>query len=849
MSSRVSVAQSPSGRAENFDGPTSSAMSSEWAVREDPAGEEGVPLAGAGRTDGTIMFHAAAPSAAQSPPGDGPSGGGTAHGSGHGPEQITDAGPVPFAMVSSAIHDPKKRYRVNGPELINSAGPPLPPSIATTDADGGLGKENAEGPPRLAGLEQVDGAELPASGCIDEGISEKDAHEKKLRVELIDDDDAPSSPFEAGGEEDFADKEKKTTLELPSAAHPVARMEEVVSDEMGGRIDRDAEMTGVQPMERPAEHHVVLNCEQPPTTPRTPNETGYQDDLNDDESESLPNIPVAYCVDDAMVYAEPMRPWCKQTRTKVLFSAVCVLVIGIAVAVGVRPTPSDNAVTTVVTEATMAPSTSAVPSAAPSTCAFKVALNVETLDLRHKDPYLPRVVVDGANAMTVFHDQEANSAFNVVFHDLESGSWQFTNAFIDETFSQYFTGGTYSSDISGRTALMGLWKSSTHAGSKAGVVRVYRQDELGLWERAEDLHPNDGGQEGIWFGRSVGIDGDFACVAAALESAVYVFQQDEKNDRWVQIERLDFGFTPVWDCLITGTTLVVQAWDISTDNFEDVMIYDYDQEMKRFMLTQSLPANGLGLELAISEDYFVHSVESFSASNGETVYEGMNIYQRGDGHGPFTLRQVLNSTDYDSMFGAHLAIDGDILVVYALNTTVIFSESEQDSNDDIWEEALVQERPYMSYQVSVSGRSILAMGFQYPVVVEEDEDFVSSFENEVWSLNIEDCTQTLPTAFPSASQAPLVAVSYKPCTVVVVEVNFDYDPGDVSWHFVPLSDSSVVESYQGAWSDLKRLKSWQVCLKEGSYRFIIRDNEGDVLVEMSSFVLRGKLTRAFISPR
>eukprot|EP01083_Nonionella_stella_P001345 3891_1 len=184
--------------------------------------------------------------------------------------------------------------------------------------------------------------------------------------------------------------------------------------------------------------------------------------------------------------------------------------------------------------------------------------------------------MDGENALAVAHGPDANSNFNVVLYSLSNEIWDVTSAFVEENFDQFYAGGKYSSAISGNTALVGLWESDTDAGEDAGVVEVFTQDDKGLWKQMNySLVPDDGGIADSWFGFSVDMDGSLACVAAAFEGAVYVFEH-QYGDRWSQVDEVLLGQF-VWECLIAGTTLAVQTMD-EDFNFDNLHIFKYDQE-------------------------------------------------------------------------------------------------------------------------------------------------------------------------------------------------------------------------------------------------------------------------------
>ena len=118
----------------------------------------------------------------------------------------------------------------------------------------------------------------------------------------------------------------------------------------------------------------------------------------------------------------------------------------------------------------------------------------------------------------------------------------------------------------------------------------------------------------------------------------------------------------------------------------------------------------------------------------------------------------------------------------------------------IWEETLVLDKPYMSYQLS--GRSMLTTGFYR--VLHEDKD--PTFHHEVYALSLEECTQSMPTQMPSSSQLP---TAFIPCYQVDIAVTFGLSPGSSGWYITKLNgpgtgDDLVVESYDGAWDDFSK---------------------------------------------
>ena len=531
-------------------------------------------------------------------------------------------------------------------------------------------------------------------------------------------------------------------------------------------------------------------------------------------------VPEAYLVtsshhgSDMIIdgYAEPLLPWWKQRRTKLLFSVICILVITAAVAIGVATRDG------LVVVESLAPSISFVPTAAPTACELKVSNQKQTLDLYVENAHSPRIVMDGNNALVVTQGIEAGSPFHVIFYKYSDSGWERVTNFIEEDATKLY--GTLSSAISGNTALVGLWKEGD---DDAGLVLVYNQDELGLWTKSNEpiLRENPENPESnvTYFGRVVDIDGDMVCVTSIDEGAVYMYIQDK--GKWTQVDKI---IPPLIDllvekCFIVDNTVVVHTY-IDDSSSNNIYIFKYDGDINKFTpLQDALLIDTPRLEIGLTNNHLVYSTCS-TEDGSDCIYDGVFIYERQRYDDPFTFLQLLNSTTYDTMFGAKLGIDKDLLTIYAFDETIVFS-----IQDGYWQESLRLNRPYERYQVS--DRNILGTG----AVFTTDEKFPIGYE--VHAYSVEDCVQSIPTQMPSFSTAPTTTSSSVSCETVDITLKFDSFPGNTSWKLTKLKGSNndveevEVESYAGSWYDINQAKTWSVCLQEGQYSFTIYDNEGD----------------------
>jgi len=341
-----------------------------------------------------------------------------------------------------------------------------------------------------------------------------------------------------------------------------------------------------------------------------------------------------------------------------------------------------------------------------------------------------------------------------------------------------------------------------------------------------------------WFGYSVDVDGDLACVVAAISGEVYIFERDDGDDdttggSWAQMDKLIFEDWIVTECLIAGNTLAVQTLDLQSGIFDNLQLYVYNEDTDKFVFLQSVfPADGAKV---LSRDYLIFSTSYTSPPSNRTVYDGVHIYNRQSERDPFTLLQFLNASKYDPMFGARLALDKDVLVVHSNNATIFFSE-----RDGYWEEALVFDAAYLSYQIS--GRNVMVTG--HDKHGNKDASASEDMVHDIFAFSLDDCIQQkMPTQFPSLTMATTPPASAVPCYEINVTVTFHLFPGHTSWDIKKdlgesgSGSSVIIKSYQGAWNDLSETRSWSICLQEGQYKFTIYDSEGNYSVTSGDRVI------------
>jgi len=366
----------------------------------------------------------------------------------------------------------------------------------------------------------------------------------------------------------------------------------------------------------------------------------------------------------------------------------------------------------------------------------------------------------------------------------------------------YPTNNDYSIDILNNVAMLGLpvYRNG------AGLVYLFekqnqRGDELGnsaddnntdaegnedavVWEFIQEpILPND-----AWlndqFGHTIsllttlsnsddseGESSQLAVVSALIDKAIYIFQktdgyenievegeavddQSTTTNGWKQLSKLDLNYIPNQVYVAKQTIIVLD----STKG--ELHFYEYDTDLNEIITSQdSIVSNpnmddyeaSTALELvnvtgsgrlidnvAVDEDTFAYSILMHKNDTQSWDMEGVYIYNRPSSDDQFTLLQFLNASIYGFESTVDIAIDDDILLI----GSTIFSKQSHG----YYVESFSLDGDYRNPQLS--GRRILA-------------EMISSEDNatSIISLDIEDCTQGMPTQLPSTSMAPMASPS------------------------------------------------------------------------------------------
>jgi len=263
---------------------------------------------------------------------------------------------------------------------------------------------------------------------------------------------------------------------------------------------------------------------------------------------------------------------------------------------------------------------------------------------------------------------------------------------------------SYSVALSGKTTFVGFrW-----ANAQFGAVLVFEQNQFGSWEKVEDPFVCVSTASHVWFGFSVGIDGDLASVGDG--NNVYMFRQ-ESNGKWVEFDRIDGFF---W--LLRSISGDIIAVDIGYGGH--IQLYKYVPDLDGVLPIQDQIPTGYAWSVGLINDYL-----AYRDKDREDVF----VYRREEANKTFAFHQQINiSGPWDN----RLALDSDILVVGGIISTHIFSDQ-----DGKWDETITLDQRYDYY--ALSGRQLLA-----------------ATSTEVHAFDIQDCAQEMPTQTPSSSQMP-----------------------------------------------------------------------------------------------
>jgi len=310
---------------------------------------------------------------------------------------------------------------------------------------------------------------------------------------------------------------------------------------------------------------------------------------------------------------------------------------------------------------------------------------------------------------------------------------------------------------------------------------------------------------------------------------IIVFRRE--SNKWVQFDMFN-GRCP---CSIAGDVIVSVKMSCLYD--EVVQLYKYTADTGAVVCIQDhIPAGHVN-KVDSSRDYFLYWDEAALWISATEMTSSTLMYHREDGNQTFAFLRQFNISGVNA-----LSIHNDILVISGR----VFSLRNGE-----WVQTFTLGRRFDEYKLS--GRFLLART-----------------ENEVYSFNIAECTQEMPTQAPLLSLSPSIIPSIAPPTIgpslsvapslsssptdnpstslapsftssptdtcygVVIAIYYDYDTfsNEISWKLFRINDSGgdgeeLVQSF----APTEKLSSYldSICLPDGSYEFIIFDSAHDGL--------------------
>ena len=457
----------------------------------------------------------------------------------------------------------------------------------------------------------------------------------------------------------------------------------------------------------------------------------------------------------------------------------------------------------------------------PTACFDKILSNAQRIETSLDDPRFITMEVDGRTMVSVVQDGDG-PVFVLFYKWANDERWQLDRGF---DLGDLSVDGRAYAAISGNAAFVGL----ENAYASSGTVVVFHRNQTGTWEKMNDLSTQ---HDHLGFGYSIGIDGNLAFVATDDwgHNKILVFHRE--SNKWVQFDEFN-GRCP---CSIAGDVIVSMKLHFYYD--EVVQLYKYAEDTGAVMPIQDHIPAGHVKQVDSSRDYFLYCDEAARWISADEMTSSTLMYRREDGNQTFAFLRQFNITGVNA-----LSIHNDILVV---SGRVFYLR-----NDGEWEETFTLGRRFDEYKLS--GRFLLART-----------------ENEVYSFNIVECTQEMPTQAPSLSLSPSIIPSIAPPTIgpslsvapslsssptdnpstslapsftssptdtcywVVISIYYDYFDfsNEISWKLFRISDSGgdgeeLVQSF----APTEKLSSYldSICLPDGSYEFIIFDSAHDGL--------------------
>lgn len=320
------------------------------------------------------------------------------------------------------------------------------------------------------------------------------------------------------------------------------------------------------------------------------------------------------------------------------------------------------------------------------------------------------------------------------------------------------------------------------------AVSVYQKNEFGFWEIVDDPFKIDV-NAGSGFGKSVGLEGDLACVGD-INDKLYLFRR--KDSKWKHRETVDGGKK----CWISGDTMAIHRFD-PTVGKQSLQIHQYNRNQDEFAHQQDQTIYASVGWVALNQDYLIYS---------DISEDAVLVYHREGANKTFAFHQRLSISLPKPLYGSQYNYDSldlasDSLLIGGVDHTSIYTEEQ-----GVWKEVIMMDQSYNSYQLNGA-------------------DLVAADDNSVYHMNIEGCAPT-PTQVPSMSNAPTT------CYEIELTVVYDNVPCETSWELRKIGSNKdepvVLEKYQGTYGNSASME--QRCLQEGTYEFAIYDTEGNGLM-------------------
>ncbi len=274
-----------------------------------------------------------------------------------------------------------------------------------------------------------------------------------------------------------------------------------------------------------------------------------------------------------------------------------------------------------------------------------------------------------------------------VFERSDGGWTQQTKLLADDGEAQDAFGGVV--DIDGDTAVVDAGLKSGSEGFNQGAAYVFER-ENGEWVQQTKLTADDGDQRDL-FGRPVALDGDTILAGAPGDEdpngedagSAYVFERTGGD--WVQQAKLtandgdsgdEFGSRVALD----GDTVVVGALGDEDPNgkTDDPLggagsVYVFTRGDEGWTQEQKLvaddgdPADVFGSSVTLDGNALVVGAQQDDEPNGESAGAAYVFDHSDDGGWTQQAKLAADDGDGDDLFGASVAMDGDILLVGAYN--------------------------------------------------------------------------------------------------------------------------------------------------------------------------------------